>query len=134
MSILINAALLYAINSWPTWRAVPFLTQSTPEVLGLVNASLIVGLVANVVYLAVNWAPIWALGQLVVIGVGLAALLKIWNVFPFDFSGSSFDWVLVVRIVLVVGIVGSIIGLAVQFVLLIRALVGLDRPVPRPRG
>jgi hypothetical protein len=130
MSILINAALLYAINEWPTWHAVPFLTSSTPQVLGLVNASLIVGLVVNVVYLAVNSPPIWALGQLAVLAVGLAATLRVWDVFPFDFTGSSFDWVLVVRVVLVIAIVGSIIGLIVQFFALVRALVGLNRPLP----
>lgn len=133
MSILINAALLYALNAWPTWHAVPFLTPRTAEVLGLVNASLIVGLIVNVVYLAVTSPPIWALGQLVVLAVGLAAAFQIWNVFPFDFGAYSFDWALVVRILLVVGIVGSIIGLIVQFGMLIRSVAGFNRPVPRPR-
>jgi hypothetical protein len=131
MSILINVALLFAINQWPTWHAAPFLTSSTPEVLGLVNASLIVGLVVNVVYLAVSSAPIWALGQLVILAVGLAATFRVWIVFPFDFGASSFDWALVIRILLVLGIVGSIIGMIVELVLLIRSLVGFGRPMQR---
>jgi hypothetical protein len=131
MSILINAALLFAINQWPTWHAAPFLTSSTPEVLGLVNASLVVGLVVNVVYLAVSSPGVWALGQLVILAVGLAAAFRVWTVFPFDFGASTFDWALLVRILLVIGIVGSLIGLVVQLVMLIRSLAGFGRPMQR---
>ena len=51
VSVLVNAALLIAINVWPGWPAVPFLTDATQEVVGFVNASIAVGLAANAVYL-----------------------------------------------------------------------------------
>jgi hypothetical protein len=41
-------------------------------------------------------------------------------VFPFDFSGWSFDWSSLVRVVLAMAIVGSAIGLLVQLVALLR--------------
>ena len=41
---------------------------------------------------------------------GLAALVRLWPVFPFDFTGTTFDWALTARIVLVVGLAGTAIG------------------------
>jgi predicted membrane protein len=124
IAAVVNAALVYAVNVWPGWQTLPFLNQDTSHVLGLVNLSLVAGLVANLVYLA-NDAP-WlrSLGELVTTGIGLAALVRFWQVFPFDFGGSSFEWALLARFVLVVAIVGSVLGVFVQFVLLMRRLLG----------
>lgn len=43
----VNAVLLLAANVRPGWAAVPFLTDDTRLVLGLVNAALVAGLVVN---------------------------------------------------------------------------------------
>ena len=98
VAVLVNAAILYAVNVWPGWQALPFLTDDVSLVLELVNASILVNVAANMVYVVAD--PHWlkALGDVLTTGVGLAALLQIWRVFPFDFSGNSFDWALVVRI------------------------------------
>lgn len=122
MSMLVNAVLLYAANVWPGWDAVPFLTSDMALVIGLVNASIIVNLVANLVYLLRDPRWLRALGDLLTVCVGLAAMVQIWRVFPFDFSGSSFDWTLVTRILLGVGIGGSIIGIVVAIVAFVRAV------------
>lgn len=127
IAILINAALLYAINAWPGWGAVPFLSSDTPGVLGLVNASLVVGTVVNVVYLVADPGAVRAVGELLVLSVGLAATLRIWAVFPFNFDSSSIDWPLILRVLLALGIGGSIIGLIAQLVALVRTLTGRER-------
>lgn len=122
IAVLVNAAMLYAVNAWPGWEAVPFLTGDTPQVTGAVNASIIVNLVANVLYLLHD--PLWlkALGDILTTAVGMFAMVRIWQVFPFDFSSSSFDWALLTRILLGVGIVGSAIGIIAAFVSLVKAL------------
>lgn len=127
----INAGLLLMINLWPGWQVLPFLTRDMDQVLGLVNLSLLAGLVANVVYVARDPAWLRALGDLVTTGIGLAAMVRVWRVFPFDFGGYSFDWTLVVRVVLVVALVGSAIGILVQVVVLVRRLFDLARPAGR---
>lgn len=114
VSVLVNIALLYVVNGWPGWEAVPFLTQDTQQVMGLVNASIVASLLANVVYLFYDAPWLRSLGDLATTTIGLAALISIWNVFPFDFGSSSFDWALLVRLGLVVGILGSAIGIIVQ--------------------
>ncbi|HWD02987.1 MAG TPA: hypothetical protein VG674_11100 [Amycolatopsis sp.] len=121
VSALINAALLIAVNGWPGWAAVPFLTAETRLVVGVVDLSLVAGLVTSLVYV---WSdPEWlrALGGAVTTCAGLVATVRIWQVFPFDFAGSSFDWPLTVRVLLAVGIAGAVIGLLVQLVTLARS-------------
>lgn len=116
----LTAALFYLLNVEPGWADIPFLTGDTDQVLGLVNLSLAASILANLVYLVSDTPWLKALGGLVTTGIGLVALVRIWQVFPFDLAGSSFDWELLLRIVLVVGIVGSAIGVLVQVVTLLR--------------
>ncbi len=122
LAALCDATLLYLVNVWPGWQAVSFLTEDTRQVLGLVNLSLAVGLVANLVYLAKDGPRLKALGDVVTTGIGLVVLVRIWQVFPFDFAGWSTDWSWLVRVLLGVGIVGSVIGIAVRFISLVRQL------------
>ncbi|OOL32639.1 hypothetical protein GQ85_06010 [Rhodococcus rhodochrous] len=124
VAVLLNAAVLYAANVWPGWQAVPFLTDGTRSVIGFVNASILASLVANLLYFLRD--PVWfkALGDVVTTAVALLALLQIWQVFPFDFGDASFDWPLVVRIALGLGIVGSVIGIVAAFVTFVRSVAG----------
>jgi hypothetical protein len=120
IAALCDATLLYLVNAWPGWQAVSFLTEDTRQVLGLVNLSLAAGLVANLVYLVRDTLWLKLLGDPVTTAIGLAAAVRVWQVFPFDFSGWSFDWSSLVRVVLAMAIVGSAIGLLVQLVALLR--------------
>ena len=52
--------------------------------------------------------------------VGLAAMVRLWQVFPFDLGGAGFDWDLVVRCALVLGMVGAVLGALVAVVHLVR--------------
>lgn len=127
----VNAVLLWLIHGWPGWHAVPFLTPETPQVLGAIDAALIAGIAVAVVQLA--WDPRWltAAGSLVTTAFGLAAMVRLLQVFPFAF-GPGFDWALLVRILLVLGIVGTAIALLVNLVALLR-LLGSDARGPRGR-
>jgi hypothetical protein len=122
VAVLVNAAVLYAVNVWPGWQALPFLTEDMRLVLGLVNASMLVSIVANMVYFVVDPRWLKALGDIVTTAVGIAALVRMWQVFPFDFSGSSFDWALVVRVAMGVAIGGSAIALVVAFVSFVKSV------------
>jgi hypothetical protein len=110
----VNAAILYAVFVWPGWREVPFLTEETTKVLGIFTVSLMVGIVVNVAYLVADPPLVRAIGELVTTAVGVAVLIRVWQVFPFDFTGYAIDWAFAARIVLVVAIAGSILGLLIQ--------------------
>ncbi|TRW46973.1 hypothetical protein [Georgenia yuyongxinii] len=120
LAAMIDAALLYAVNAWPGWDAVPFLTPDTAAVLGPVNASLLVGLVANAVYVVHDAWPVRALGDLATTSVGLVALVRLWQVFPFDFGAAASSWDLVARVLLALGILGSVVAIVVALVRLVR--------------
>lgn len=130
VAVLVNAALLYAANVWPGWETIPFLTEDTERVIRLVNASIMVGLAANIVYLVRDPRWLKALGDVVTTTVGLAALVRIWQVFPFDLDSSGFDWPLAVRILLGIAIVGSVIGILAGLTTFVR-IVTADRLVRR---
>ena len=125
VAVLVNVAILVLVNRWPGWDAVPFLTGDTEQVLGIVNASIIAGVVANVLFLFAD--PPWfkALGDIVTTAVGLAAAVRLWQVFPFDFGAGS-AWDTVARVLLVIAIVGSVLGILVTTGRLVVTLVRGD--------
>jgi hypothetical protein len=119
VAVLVNLLVLYLVNVRPGWDAVPFLTAETTQVLPWVNASLWVTVVAESLYVA--WDTGWfrALGDIVTTSVGLAALVKLWEVFPLDVTGT---WEVLARVVLVLGVVGSLVGIGIALARLIRSL------------
>ncbi|KFF60885.1 hypothetical protein JF66_01990 [Cryobacterium sp. MLB-32] len=124
-AIVINGALLYAVNVWPGWQVLPFLTDDLQQLLPLVNLSLIVGMFTNAVYLIVDLPRVKAVGDLVTFGIGMAILVSLWRVFPFAFP-IGFDSNFVVRILIVLSMVGCGIGIIVQLMILVTG-----RAVPR---
>lgn len=126
VAAVVDLLLLSLINRSPGWRAVPFLTQDTPRVLGLVNASLVAGVVANSIYLMADPRWLRAVGDIVTTSIGLAALVQCWVVFPIAVGAvgavGGVDWELVARWVIGVGIGGSIIAIVVGLARLGRSL------------
>ncbi|HUK72614.1 MAG TPA: hypothetical protein VLW50_28265 [Streptosporangiaceae bacterium] len=121
LAIVFSTALLVILNGSPGWQAIPFLTSDTTQVLWLVNLCLAAGIAANLVYLAYDPPWLKSLGDLATTGIGLAAAIRIWQVFPFDLSSG---WSTAVRVLLIVAIAGSCIALVVQIVTLARWLTG----------
>ncbi len=124
VAVLVNVAILVVVNRWPGWEAVPFLTGDTEQVLAIVNASVIAGVVANLAFLVTD--PPWfkAVGDIVTTAIGLAAAVRLWQVFPFDLNPGWWDTV--ARILLAVAIVGSVIGILATTGRLVAALVRGD--------
>jgi hypothetical protein len=120
----VNVVLLYLLNVSPGWQELTFLTSATVSVLTWVNTSLVAGIVANVVYVLDDAPGVRAFGDLVTTGIALAAIVRVWQVFPFAFDDRGVPWEQVVRLLLVVAGVGSAIAIVVQLVTIVRLLVG----------
>lgn len=116
VAVVVNAALLVVLNALPGWQEFPFLTDATPQVLGLVNALLAVNLAVNLVYLASDPKWLKSLGDLVTAGFTLAAGIRTWQVFPFAFNGSWAWCATAARVLLIIGIAGAGIAVVVQAV------------------
>jgi hypothetical protein len=121
LAVVFSAAMLVVLNAAPGWQAIPFLTSDTAQVLGLVNLSIAAGIAANVTYLVYDPPWLKSLGDLVTTGIGLAAAIRVWQVFPFDLSAG---WSAGVRALLVVAIAGSCIALLAQIITLARWIAG----------
>jgi len=117
LAVLVNGAGLVVLHLWPGWEEFSFLTGETRDVLGIVDAALVVGIVVNLVLLLRS--PAWptAAGTLVTTAVSLVATVRVLQVFPFDLSDG---WETVVRVSLVVAIVGSVIGILALLASLVR--------------
>jgi hypothetical protein len=114
--IVINAALLFGINVWPGWDILPFLSQDFSTLLGLINASLVVSLAVQAVYLVNDTRRVKALGDIISMVLPIIIGIRMWQVFPFDFGTQTFDWELVFRIAIGVGVVGMAIAIVVNLV------------------
>lgn len=120
VAAVMNGALLYVVNNLLAWDLLPFLTDGFSRVLWILNLSLLASLLANVMWIWFD--PVWlkATAQIALNAISLAVTVRLWNVFPFDFSSYSFDWETVARVVLVIGGVGLSIGILVEVVNLVR--------------
>jgi hypothetical protein len=126
---LVNLAIAWAVNVWPGWEAVPFLTEETSEVIPLVNLSLLVGVLTNVVYMVLDPPWLKALGGLASTAISLAVATRTFTVFPFDFGADASLWEPLTEGFLIFLIVALVLALLVQGVSFIKLLVvGPRRP------
>lgn len=120
-TVVFDALGLAAVNWWPGWDVLPFLTTDTERVVGWVNASIVVHLVLFAAY--VVWDPrgLRALGEIVTSAVGVVVTTRVWQVYPFDTADDWSGWGLVVHLLLGLGVVGSAIGVISGLVHLVQA-------------
>ena len=119
-SIVVNGILLYLVNVAPGWAVLPFLSPAFGSVLPWVNASMALSILTATLYLAVDTPTVKGIGDLLTQAVGLIAMIRLWQVFPFDFGADPGGWPTAFRVLLAIGIVGSAIGMIVTAVVALR--------------
>lgn len=117
-AVVVNGILLFLLNVAPGWQNIGFLTPDFEQVVFLVDLSLVVSIVANVVYLARDGVT-KIVGDLVTTAIALGVLLRVWTVYPFALGGV---WADVVPIVFGIATVGTIVALVVLLGQLVRQL------------
>jgi hypothetical protein len=129
VAVAINIVMIVIVNNILDWGWLPFLTDDFEDVVWLINLSITASILANLAYLAYDPAWFKALAQVGLNLISIAVMVTMWRVFPFDFSAYQFDWETVVRLVLVLGVIGTAIAVVVEMVNLVRSLA----PAPQPR-
>lgn len=86
---LVNSAFIWLLNVSPGWRWVPFLSDDFAGVVGVMTLSFALGVVANLVYVALDPPWLRRLGDAVTAAAGLAVLLQLVRIFPFI---APFPW------------------------------------------
>jgi hypothetical protein len=130
IAIALNIVMLVVANTLLAWDVLPFLTDDFADVLWLIDISLLATIGVNFVYL--GYDPGWfkSVCQIGLAAISMAVTLRMYQVFPFDFSGSEFDWAWTVRFLMVLGMIGIGIGVLVELVKLARGNY-LDPPTNR---
>jgi hypothetical protein len=121
-----NAGVLWIVHQLLVWEWPAFLTERFAEVLPLVSASLIAGMVVNAGFVLRDRGRAKALGDLINAAFGLGVGIRMWTVFPFDFAGYDTDWAWAVRVALVVGIVATSAGVLANLVKLVKGDLEVD--------
>jgi hypothetical protein len=88
-------------------------------VLPIINASLLASIVVNLVYLRYDAAWFKSLMEITLATIALAATVRMFQVFPFDFSAYDFNWTALTRAILVVAMVGIVIAIIAELAKLV---------------
>jgi hypothetical protein len=120
----VNVILLVGVNAWRLWQ--PWtrgvILDNFGEILWAANLSLIVQILGNVMLIFFRPPRLYSFLQAVFAAVGFVSLVVTYRVFPLDFSPVVGSWMnLLFKWVLIIGMVGSSIGIVVH---LIRTLTG----------
>jgi hypothetical protein len=97
-----------------------FLTPATTQVLGVFTASLVLALLVQALDVPVDRPRLRAAGDVATSAMEIVVSIRLWQVFPFRFDQAGFDWTLLVRVLLVLGLVGGAIGVLAGLVGFVR--------------
>lgn len=129
VAIGVNVLLLVVVNSILGWGWFPWLTPEFGDVLPVLNLALAFNIVMNLVFMAYDEPWLKAITQIVTNVLAIVVLARIWQVYPFDFSGYDFpvdisafelDWDLVAHFILGLAIFGTTIAVVMEIVKLLR--------------
>jgi hypothetical protein len=121
--------MLVVIQNILEWGWLPFLTEEFAQVVPWISMSLVVSIVANLVYEFNDTRIVKSTGQILINLISILITYQIFTVFPFDFSAYDFSWALVTRILMVLAMVGAGIGVLTEAMRL--AAFGLGDPSAR---
>jgi hypothetical protein len=123
VAIAVNAGLLYVVNHLLAWDLLAFLTDDFEQVLPIINASLLASIVVNLVHLGYDAAWFKSVTEIALAAIALAAAVRMFQVFPFDFSAYEFNWTTVTRVVLILAMAGMVIAIIAESAKLAAAMV-----------
>jgi len=116
VEIIVNVIILYVANMLLAWH-VPYLTAEWTASLWILNLSLVVGIAsaAFLLFYDRNWFK--SILKIVSNVLGVVFQLTVLYVFPLDFSSLSYGTTLelIIKVILVIGIIGTIISIIVNF-------------------
>ena len=121
VSAVINAVFLFLVNKIPDWN-LAFIADTYPNVLWALNLSLIVQIAGNFLLVFYHPMVLHHVGNMLFSIAGFIALIVVYTVFPFHLPELRSGWLpTLVRIVMIVGMVGTGIATIVHLAGAIRS-------------
>lgn len=126
IAIAVNLVLLYVVRNLGEWDLLPFLTDDYDRVIEPLSVSIIATIIGRALRILLPGRRIGLLIDGIVTAFGFYALLRVYQVFPFEFDPDGFRWDLLTRFVLIVGMLGSAIGVLVTPLRLLQGAMPTD--------
>ena len=120
VAIAVNIAMLVIANNILAWGWLPFLTADFNQLLWLIDLSFLASIAVNATYLAYDPPWLKSVCQIGLGGISLAVAVRTYQVFPFDFSASQFNWEPLARVVIVITFIATLIAMVTEMVKLAR--------------
>jgi len=113
--LLVNLVLLWVANNLLDWN-IPFLTASFEAVLAVLNISILANIIGSLLLIVHDGHWFRGFIKLIENSIGFVFILTAYIIFPFDFSiYSGFDFEILAKILLILGMVGNGIAVIVEF-------------------
>ncbi|MGZ7067530.1 MAG: hypothetical protein ACXVHT_04450 [Methanobacterium sp.] len=115
-AIIFGLIFLYIVNNLLNWN-IYFITGALNQVLWIINLSIIVTIIGNILLLA--YSPQWFrhVIKIIINIISLISIYFVYIVFPFNFYNSFINWgVSIFLILIMIGIVIAIIVEVYQFI------------------
>ena len=116
VAIIFNLIFFYIVNNLLNWQ-VYFITNSFNEVLWIINLSIIITIIGNILLLLYSPERFRHLMKIILNIVAFIAVYFVYIVFPFNFYNSFYDWGF--SILLILAMIGIIIAIIVEIYLLV---------------
>lgn len=116
VAIIFNLIFFYIVNNLLNWQ-VYFITNSLNEVLWIINLSIIITIIGNILLLLYSPEKFRHLMKIILNIVAFIAVYFVYIVFPFNFYNSFYDWGF--SILMILAMIGIIIAIIIEIYLLV---------------
>ena len=113
VAIIFNVIFLYIVNNLLNWH-IYFITPAFNEVIWIINLSIIVTIIGNALMLLYRRESFRHLMKIIMNIVSFIAVYLVYEVFPFNFYNSFFNWGLSIFLILIM--IGLIIASVVEVI------------------
>jgi len=119
MIVVINAVMIWAVSNILSWH-IPFLQDSFVSLQWIFTLSFLAVIVGHLLMLIHDTKWFHGFVRLITNSFSFITLISLFFIFPFDFSAyTSFNWTGFIKIILIICILGSAVGIITEFFQLI---------------
>ena len=113
VAIIFNVIFLYIVNNLLNWH-IYFITPSFNEVIWIINLSIIAIIIGNALMLLYRLESFRHIMKIIMNIISFIAVYFVYEVFPFNFYNSFFNWGLSIFLILIM--IGLIIASIVEVI------------------
>ena len=115
VAIIFNIIFLYIVNNLLNWH-IYFISPSFNEVIWIINLSVIATIIGNALMLLYRVESFRHIIKIIMNIISLVAVYFVYEVFPFNFYNSFFNWGLSIFLILImIGLIITSVAEVIKF-------------------